>query len=188
MNTSARKFILIGILVTLELVSALTAADTNQATRETRPSVQLAWRGPPEFFSVDIRSPLLPAEMPVHYFLESCILAIPADNTNGGHSKRPIKPYYCRSMFCTPHTVVTNRTQDGVEFVLDGNFSNLSEMPFRFKIGFLPQPHRVRSKCEVLSMPPGVKLLALIPCLRHAPFSDQNHPHFDMARKSFMLL
>src|SRR5262249_40607871 len=90
--------------------------------------------------------------------------------------------------FCPVDRIEDKKAADGLELVLHGKFDGGDDLPFALRLRVTGEPYRVKVEAEILSLPPGAKLLAFCPDLQCDQFANQNHPPFEMARQSFVFL
>ena len=87
--------------------------------------------------------------------------------------------------YCTVRKIEEKGTENNLELVLYGCLDNRDELPYQLKLKFSAEPYRVRVEGEMTEFPSEVKLAAFNTCFQSRLFSDENHPPFEMARKSF---
>ncbi|MBS7614225.1 hypothetical protein KEJ18_00560 [Candidatus Bathyarchaeota archaeon] len=87
--------------------------------------------------------------------------------------------------YCNVTSIKKKRSENTLELVLRGNLNNLDGLPYLLKLKFTSEHLRVKIEGEMLELPSNVKLTAFNTCFMSHQFSDENHPPFEMARKSF---
>jgi hypothetical protein len=87
--------------------------------------------------------------------------------------------------YCKVKKIEEKKSENSLELMLQGNLDRLEELPYLLRLKFLAESFRVKVEGEMLELPPGIKLTAFNTCFSSHLFSDENHPPFEMARKSF---
>jgi hypothetical protein len=87
--------------------------------------------------------------------------------------------------YCTVRKTEKKKSRNNLELVLHGNLDNSDELSYQLKLKFSAESYRVKVEGEMLEFPSDKKLTAFNTCFLSRLFSDENHPPFEMARKSF---
>jgi hypothetical protein len=87
--------------------------------------------------------------------------------------------------YCIVRKIEEKKSENSLELMLHGNLDRLDELPYLLMLKFSAESYRVKVEGEMLELPSGVKLTTFNTCFSSHLFSDENHPPFEMARKSF---
>lgn len=87
--------------------------------------------------------------------------------------------------YCVVRKIDEKKYKNVFELAVRGNLNDSDEMPYQLKLKFSAEPYRVKVEGEMTELPPDVKLNAFNTCFQSRLFSEENHPPFEMARKSF---
>jgi hypothetical protein len=141
--------------------------------------------------SVRMQSQAFPNKPEVVVNIEGCIVgvlsgAFPPASVSRGDTNRVTNPFGVSVPFCIVKKVDEKRSKDNLELTLHGNFDKVPELPFVLKLRFVAEPYWVKCTAEILSLPPGVNLMAYCPDIQCEDFGAQNDPPFDMARQCFI--
>jgi hypothetical protein len=91
--------------------------------------------------------------------------------------------------YCSASSIDVKGRDSGLTAVLRGDLDLGAlepgrQIPYALRLAFDAEPFRVRIRGEMLDL--DASLLGFTPCLYSLAFSRENHPPFEMARKSFM--
>lgn len=91
--------------------------------------------------------------------------------------------------YCTADSLQVDRSDHGLDVTLRGELDagTLEPdllLPYTLRLVLEAEPYRVRVRGEMLEL--DYPLVGFTPCLYSFEFSKENHPPFEMARKSFM--
>jgi hypothetical protein len=87
--------------------------------------------------------------------------------------------------YCNVEKIEEMKSENSLELMLYGNLDGLDDLPYLLKLKFSAEPYRVKIDGEMLESSTEGKITAFNTCFMSHLFSDENHPPFEMARKSF---